>query len=390
MRGRYFVRNKALNTLFRAIDAFLWMFAWAFPHNRQRPVQRLLIANGAHLGDVVLATAVLPALKEALPGVRIGMLVGSWSAPLVRDHPLLDWVHVVDHWSSNRGKQSLFEKFAIYLRTRRHALREIRKIDYDCAVDLYFYFPNSIALLRQCGIPQRIGYTSAGFGPLLTQRLDLRLSNRSIVEYHLDLLRLIPEGQGLRAAAARPILPRTPLDTSALTGGTGYIVLHMGSGSPLKDWPVDAWHSLVGTLSEAGHRLVFTGSGARERDQVMSVIGSATQGVDLCDRLKWREFVEVVAGADLLVGVDSVAGHIAAAVGTPVIVIGNGMNNPFLWRPASAESTVMMQQVPCAPCYRKTGCTTMTCIRSLSAAAVATQVFEVLARRASEASVLPA
>jgi hypothetical protein len=51
---------------------------------------------------------------------------------------------------------------------------------------------------------------------------------------------------------------------------------------------------------------------------------------------------------------------------------------------------VMMQQVPCAPCYRKTGCTTMTCIRSLSAAAVAAQVFEVLARRADEASAPPA
>ncbi len=374
MRGRYFVRHKGFNRLFRMLDAVLGMFVYLRPLQESRPARRILIANGAHLGDVVLSTAVLPAIREAFPEARIGMLVGSWSRPVVRDHPMLDWVHTVDHWKISRARISLWEKMKVYWRTRRQALGEMREIGYDVAVDLYFYFPNAFLLLRQAGIPQRIGYTSGGFGPLLTRSLDLTLGTRSVVEYHCDLLRLIPGGERLNRAHARPVLPRVSFDVARVVGAGAYVVLHMGSGSPLKDWPLEKWRELALALVARGRRLVFTGSGERERLQIEALLAEVDGNVNLCDRLKWPEFVEVVGGASLLVGVDSVAGHVAAAVGTPVIVVGHGMNNPVLWRPLADRSIVLTHPMPCAPCYRKTGCATLDCIRGLAPELVMAEV----------------
>jgi ADP-heptose:LPS heptosyltransferase len=337
---------------------------------------------------VVLSTAIVPALKEALPGVRIGMLVGSWSAPVVRNHPLLDWVHTVDHWKLSRAPTSHPQKFLAYWRTRRKALREIRELGYDCAVDLYFYAPNAITLLWQAGIPQRIGYTSGGFGPLLTCRRDFVLKNRSVVDYYLDLARLVPGADGICTETALPSLPRVPVDTTALAGGGKYIVLHLGSGLPLKEWPCGSWIELVRLLSAFGHRLVFTGSGAREREMVATAAAYAVSGVDLCDRLKWHEFVEVIASASLLVSVDSVAGHIAAAVRTPALVIGNGINNAFLWKPVGSLSQVVMKSMHCAPCYRRNGCAAMTCIRDVGAPQVLGRVADMLACRTASSRAL--
>ena len=381
MRGRYFVRNKAFNALFRATDAVLGVVARLRPKDQVRPVRRILIANGAHLGDVVLATAVLPVLRAALPGVRIGMLVGSWSAGIVRGHPLVDWVHTADHWRASRAAQSRLAKFRVWRRTSRHALREIREVDYDCAIDLYFYVPTLIPLLRRAGIPQRIGWTSGGFGPLLTDALDLHgLADRSMVEYHLDLVRRIPGIGPVDATLARPSIARRPVDVCALAGEGEYVVVHMGSGSPLKDWPVASWRRLVQELLGDGHRIVFTGSGAREREQVAAMLPQAPGAVDLSDRLNWAEFVEVVAGARLLVGVDSVSSHVAAAVGTPVVVASHGMNNLALWRPVGPAVQVLRHPMPCAPCYRKTGCATIDCLRALPPERVAQAARDALGR----------
>ncbi|UUX96769.1 glycosyltransferase family 9 protein [Aquabacterium sp. J223] len=376
-RGRYFARNRLANVLLYAVDATLALFVgiWRrlWPPTAGTPVRRVLVANGAHLGDVVLATAVLPLLKDALPGVQIGMLVGSWGSPVVEKHPLLDWVHRVDHWRISRAPHTRRVKLACWWRTRRQALREIRAVRYDVAIDLYFYLPNSIALLWQAGIPRRIGYTSAGLGPLLTQALDVQMqgSRRSMLEHHLTLLREIPGIGAADRLPARPVLPRHLIDVASLVGEGPFVVLHAGSGSPRKDWPESSWLTLGRQFQAQGRRLVLTGAGPREREKVARLHAGLPQALDLCDRLPWAAFVEVLAKAELVVCSDSVAAHIAAAVDAPVVVTGHGMTNRFLWQPPSTRARVLVNQVPCAPCYRNQGCATMDCLRGIEPAEVA-------------------
>ena len=83
-----------------------------------RTPRRILVANTAHLGDLVLATSVLPALKSAHPEAEIGFLCGGWNQPLAEGHPLVASVHSIDHWLQNRGGESLVRKLVRYLRIR--------------------------------------------------------------------------------------------------------------------------------------------------------------------------------------------------------------------------------------------------------------------------------
>lgn len=376
------MRHRGFNFLFRSMDVVL-SAASALTRRAPppRPVRRVLIANGAHLGDIVLSTAVLPVIKAAYPDARIGMLVGSWAGPVVQGHALLEWVHSVDHWRLNRAALPLKDKIATWWRSRRRALHEIREVDYDVAIDLYFYFPNSIALLWQAGIPQRIGYTSAGLGPLLTSALDIDMTTnlRSIVELHLDLVCQMPGIGAPRIDLALPNIPRAAVDVQTIVGPGEYVVLHIGSGSALKDWPESSWAVLARELLAQGHRLVLTGTGAREKEKIERFRLEVPETLDLCDRLKWKEFVEVIARARLLVASDSVAAHIASAVDTPAVVTGHGMTNLHLWRPACPRAKVLMHPVPCAPCYRNAGCASMTCLRELAPSVVYAEAYRLMA-----------
>jgi heptosyltransferase-2 len=63
--------------------------------------------------------------------------------------------------------------------------------------------------------------------------------------------------------------------------------------------------------------------------------------------------------------VDSVAGHVAAAVGTPCVIAYSGITDPVLWGPRGSAATVVRHPVPCAPCYRARGCEAMDCVRNI-------------------------
>jgi len=372
--GKYLVRNRFANSFLRGVDAILSLRLRSYRQNfslNQFP-RRILLANSAHLGDVLILSSVFPVLKKAFPETKIGLLIGSWSLPVVQGNPMIDWVHTVDHWKLNRSDASMWQKLKRYWRTRRAALNEIKNVEYDAAVDLYSYFPNFIPLLWTAGIPVRIGYISGGFGPLLTHPLRWRNLNQHVSGYHADLLQILPIDkkyfEKMRYSLppidhdseeeANNFLKRTSVDP-------GYIVIHMGTGEKLKEWPVAKWHRLSEKLTAHGYSLVFTGYGLRESDNAWLAMAGLSNCVNLCNKLSWSAFVAVVKKSRLVICVESLAGHIAAAVATPCVAIWSGMANYYHWRPMSELCQILMHSVLCAPCYRGRGCTTMDCVRNV-------------------------
>jgi len=379
LRGKYLVRRTPVNQVLRLVDSLLGLVRSSCPNPPlATPPRRILLANGAHLGDVFLSTALLPVLQEAFPAAEFGFLIGSWSRPVVQDHPLLRWVHVVDHWKINRARISLLQKISQYDRTRRQALREIRQVRYEVALDLYYYFPNSIPLLWQAGIPTRIGYTSGGFGPLLTHALDFRNAERHVLDYQADLLRFLPLGKAV--GELRPQMDTIPRHEPGWDLPKEYLVFHLGTGAAWKEWPREKWRALAEALCQRGHDLVFTGNREAERRLIQEVSRGLPSCVDLCGRLTLREFAAVLREARLLIGVDSVAGHLAAAVGTPCVVIAGGITHPAHWRPRSDRSRVLRHPVPCSPCYLSRGCAGMECVRRVEVEQVLAAVEDLLLR----------
>jgi ADP-heptose:LPS heptosyltransferase len=141
--------------------------------------------------------------------------------------------------------------------------------------------------------------------------------------------------------------------------------MHIGAGSPLKEWPESKWIELAAALADEGHLIVFTGRGEREAATIKRVCRSMGSGIDLSNRLQWNDWVEVVRGAKLVIGVDSAAGHVAAATYTPSVLIYTGMANNIQWRPLTDLCETLRYPTACAPCYRSRGCSSMACVREV-------------------------
>ena len=158
----------------------------------------------------------------------------------------------------------------------------------------------------------------------------------------------VPEGFG--APAARHFLAALPWPTEdadplgrlALTEADRaaaaqfdleepFLVLHPGSGSPAKNWPLDRWAALLENLKATGHRSVVVGG---EADRAALDRLRPLAPVVLHDR-PLPELAAVLARAALFVGHDSGITHLAAAVVTPGIAL-FGPTDPQVWAPSGA------------------------------------------------------
>lgn len=305
--------------------------------------KKILLSNLAHLGDVVLATSVIEPLKRAYPEAEIGFLTGSRSRPVVE--PLVDKVHVFDHKRLNRIKK---DKRRRHRETESQALSEMK--EYDLFIDLYPYYPNSIYLGYLANIPVRVGFTSGGFGPLLTHALDFEEKRGHLTDHYAALLRLIGV-DGVFRPKLKDVIPKTG----------DYILLHPGTGHAAKQWPVNYWRELLNLLlHEGGQRVVMTGYG--EKALVDQIIGDFKGVENLCDQLSFDELLSVVRGAKQVICGDTVVGHIATAYQVPKRILYSGINDYKLWH---QKEDILMREVSCAPCKRKNGCAAKTCLRGL-------------------------
>ena len=140
VRVRKTIRRAVRDTLKVLLPLAYRLFYWARPHRyhaEPRNPKRILILNGAHIGDIVISTSLLPVLRSAYPKAQIGFLAGSWAKMVVEKHPYVDLVHYVDHWWHNRDHRSFLAKLLHFYRTRSMALHDIRKARYDMAVCIY-------------------------------------------------------------------------------------------------------------------------------------------------------------------------------------------------------------------------------------------------------------
>lgn len=352
LRGRYLARNPLLRATMLASDLVLAPLRLRRAPASPAP-RRVLLAIGGHLGDAVIATAAIGLLSDALPDAEIGVLVPRWSAVVLDGDPRIRYRHQVDHWFLDRGAGNLPRRWWAYRISRRRALAEMRAVGYDAAVDLYDHFPNAALLLWRAGIPVRVGFDAAGFTPLYTHAVRWPDDDRHVAERQALLLRtLVPT---MRARHVTASLPPAPADVAArvdrLLADAGvargeFIVLHPGAGAPVKEWPAGHWRRVAEGLSATGATLVFTGQGPREHDVIRAVMAGLPRCVDLCDRLDWASLVQVIRLAQRVVSVDTVAAHVAGAVGTPAATLWTSPSDPHHWGPLGATSVILDAAAP--------------------------------------------
>src|SRR5579875_2071825 len=153
---------------------------------------RILLIRPDHLGDLILTTPILQALREHASDAHLTMMVGPWSSEIVARHPALDHLLTSPFPGFSRTPQRPLAPYKLLFKVAR----QLRREHFDLAINLRPDFWWGAALLYLAGIPRRIGYAIQPGTPFLTHTLSPRarehatVSNLRLASAGLQALRL--------------------------------------------------------------------------------------------------------------------------------------------------------------------------------------------------------
>ena len=306
-------------------------------------VRKVLFVRLRSIGDTVLATSSVNALRRFLPEAQIDILVEDWVAPVLAEHPGLSRVISLERNS---------------LAARARNAREIRASGYDVVYNLHGG-TTSTFLTRASGARHRVGYESYQYAKLHNHQAPSASflwgqEKTHSVEQQLALLGWTgvpvtdrPATQlAIPQSAAFAIEER--LRDSKLEGKR-LALIHPAAAFATKQWAAENFARVVEYLERAGFSsVVIVGPG---QDKVLDELQRNCSAPVTTFNLSLPEVSALASRSELFVGNDSGIAHMAAAVGTPSVVI-FGSSNIAHWRPWSrAESEVVFEEMPCQPCH---------------------------------------
>lgn len=302
---------------------------------------KILLCNEAFIGDLILSTSVFPILKKFYPGCKIGFLTGSWAKEVVEDHIHLDWVHTYDQVIFNRSKMPKQKKKLIEILSKKKALKEVQEIKYDLAIDLHSYYSeNSAHFIFKSNIPRRVAFWTCRKPFFYNEILFWHCKNLHMLENHKRMLfeMGIPD---CNLEGFRPTLEyRHPIELNEHHAKLPkkYILVHVGTGELGREWEVNSWIELLCKLGRAP--LVFIGKGKREKERIKKIAKNLPFAFDFSDCFTWKELIPVIKNASFLIGLESMAGHMAAAFNIPALLIYAG-ESYVNWEPYNPNCHVI-------------------------------------------------
>lgn len=321
--------------------------------------KRILIVRLSAIGDVVMASGLVPALRARWPQAQISWLTEPGTAPLLRHHPDL---HEVVVWPRAEWRQLWRERRLAALWTAIRRFRAgLRERRFDLVLDAQGLLKSGL-MAWMTGAARRVGLLSReGSQWLMTERVgprpgdDTRMSHeyRDLADYlgaPAGSFRLaLAVGQAPRQAA------RSALAEAGIPGGRGsrYAVLAPFTTRPQKHWFEDRWAGLAAALQAEGLVPVLLG-GPSDREAADRIAAASPSIVNLAGRLKLDETVAAIAGASLLVGVDTGLTHMGTALQVPTVGL-FGSTRPYL-DALTPRTTILYQALECSPCRRHPTC----------------------------------
>jgi heptosyltransferase-2 len=303
-------------------------------------VRRILVIEPWNIGDVILATPLLRALRARYPKSEISLLAKPHASDLLKHSGLVDEVIPGDlPWTASANKYRMSGPILEEMRSVVHVLRQRH---FDVTLDARMDIRSNI-LAAATGAPHRIGYDIGGGGWLLTETLPSDRDGSHKIDDWLSLLDLMPDGGQSRASNTRelPTLVITEEERAAArahlsVGGAGrspVIGYHPGGSHAGKRWPRERFEELLRELSASygGTHIAFLGPDEQ---------GGSTWPGAVVSRPDLRQLMAQIACCDVLVCNDSGPMHIADALGVPVVALFE-MGNPQWYGPSGPRATVI-------------------------------------------------
>jgi heptosyltransferase-3 len=307
-----------------------------------RDVRKVLVVRLRSIGDTVLATPSLFALKRFLPNLQVDILVEDWVAPVLDNHPHVDNVIALE-----RGG----------FMTRARVARELRAANYDVVYNLHGG-TTATFLTRATGARHRVGFKSYQYGQLHNHQAPSPLliwqqPKTHSVEQQLALLGWtgVPVTDRPRTSLGISTDAAARIDQLVQEAGLSeqnIALIHPAAAFATKQWATEKFARVVEFLAE--RRFTSIAIAAPNEQALLEQLRSETSVNVVTFALSLPEVTALAARSRLFVGNDSGIAHIAAAVGAPSVVI-FGSSNIAHWRPwNSAPAEVVFEEMACQPC----------------------------------------
>ena len=344
---------------------------------------RILILRLSAIGDVVMASGLIPALRSRWPHAHVAWMVEPAALPLLAHNPRVDELIV---WPRGEWRQLWRERRFVTLARRVLALhRTLRDGRFDLVLDLQGLLKSALWSWLS-GAPRRICLIGReGSQWLATERVippSEGAAKRMGTEY-----RYLATHLGVAEAAFQPDLAigttardaaHAALRDAGIEAGKGAcVVLCPFTTRPQKHWFEDRWIALAHRLRTAGWTPVLLG-GPDDREAAARIAAGVPGLVNLVGQLKLDASVAVVAQAALLIGVDTGLTHMGSALNVPTVAL-FGSTCPY-FDPVAPRSRVLYEKLACSPCRRNPTCDgRFDCMRALEVDRVMAEALSVAA-----------
>ena len=298
------------------------------------PRKKLLVVELWGIGDLVFATTLL---RQAVRQFDVTLLAKPHARPLLeRTLPELDHATWDAPWTAFTGKYRWWQWDWPEI---WRLMAKLRSQKFDAVVSVRDD-PRDHVLMRLAGVPRRIGFPRPGNDIWLTDRLHRAPGSQHKVEDWRMLAEQL-ELEGAERAEPALVAPRPDH-----RGTIPRICLHVGARIAVRRWPIASFTDLIRRLRE---RFQFHLTLVPDPDGYGAELAPLAD--EFIPRLDLDQLVTLLAASDMLICNDSAPGHLAAAVGTPVLAL-FGPTDPVRYRPwGDAHRVVIRDLCPHRPCF---------------------------------------
>lgn len=367
-------RHKSLlrATYLKARSALLWPILF-LRETKQLPIEeprRILFLRHDRIGDMVLSTAALKALKRAYPQAKITVFASERNYEILTHNPHVDEILI-------------YHGILWFIRAI------LRPRGYDLVIDPFFTYELRQAFMAYlAGGKYRIGFERAGREIFFNLRSPAIATPKRMVDHVLDLVEVV--GGEIAGCVPEVFLSDNELkwasEAIAVKGIRPEelkIAIHPGAYYPSQRWATERFGELARRIREQYKAKVILLGSREEKDLVKKVEEVAGKGVQDFSGLRLRKLIALLSTCDLLLCNNSGPLHIASALKVRTVSMIGPTVTP-LWLPYGRHDVVINKGLSCSPCNRAV-CRDHECMESITVdevfEAVQSQIIEIGSKR---------
>ncbi|HXI25258.1 MAG TPA: glycosyltransferase family 9 protein [Pyrinomonadaceae bacterium] len=308
-------------------------------------VRKILVVRLRSIGDTVLATPSLFALRRFVPQAKLDILLEDWVAPVLDGSDLVDHVITIPRHSNA---------------ARARVARELHRANYDVVYNLHGG-TTATFLTRATAAKHRVGFANYQYSRLHNYAAPspLEIWQRPTlhsVEQQLALIGWTGVPVTDRPATKLAVTAKAAASISQKLSDNGVgenesiALIHPAAAFATKQWATENFAQVAEAVGARGFTPVAVVA-PNEKPVLQSLKNYSSVRVIGFDNLSLPEITALASRAKLFVGNDSGIAHIAAAVSAPCVVV-FGSSNIAHWRPWTTNANELVrEEMPCQPCH---------------------------------------